>query len=77
MEEITASVKEQGDASRGITENVERIAEMASENSQAVEGEPAGHPAGATLPRVEPGRGEVSHLSACRIALAGAAVTLM
>ncbi len=38
MEEITVSVKEQGVASRDITQNVERIAEMISENSLAVGG---------------------------------------
>jgi methyl-accepting chemotaxis protein len=38
MDEITASVKEQGVASRGITENVERIAEMVGENASAVGG---------------------------------------
>jgi len=38
MEEITASVKEQGVASRGITENVERIAGMVGENASAAGG---------------------------------------
>jgi methyl-accepting chemotaxis protein len=36
MEEITASVTEQTSASQGITQNVERIAEMAGENSAEV-----------------------------------------
>jgi len=38
MDEITASVREQGIASRGITENVERIAEMVGENASAAGG---------------------------------------
>ena len=38
MDEIGASVRQQSAASRGIIDNVERIAEMASENAQAMEG---------------------------------------